>query len=110
VDAHHHHIGADMITEPPKGYRRPDHVTILGPYYRAVRLAKNISVNSLAERTGMSPSHICRLEKGQSTPSWSVFIRWTAGLEITNLNVEILSVDDLQIRVTEKTHHASPEQ
>jgi transcriptional regulator with XRE-family HTH domain len=44
----------------------------VGPTLRAMRLRKRLSLNELAERAGISPSHLSRIERGLTVPSYDV--------------------------------------
>lgn len=54
----------------------------LGPRLRAAREARKISVRSLAQRTGFSPSFLSQVELGQSSPSLASLQRICDALEL----------------------------
>lgn len=44
----------------------------VGPTLRALRLRSKLSLNDLAERADISPSHLSRIERGLTVPSYDV--------------------------------------
>ena len=44
----------------------------VGPTLRSMRLRRKLSLNDLAERAGISPSHLSRIERGLTVPSYDV--------------------------------------
>lgn len=44
----------------------------IGPTVKALRYQKHMSLNNLAEIAGISPSHLSRIERGLTVPSYDV--------------------------------------
>jgi XRE family transcriptional regulator of biofilm formation len=44
----------------------------VGPTLRALRFRKKLSLNELAEQAAISPSHLSRIERGLTVPSYDV--------------------------------------
>ena len=55
----------------------------LGAALRQLRARQHLSLRTLAERTGFSPSFLSQVENGQSSPSLSSFEKITAALGVT---------------------------
>lgn len=47
----------------------------IGPTLRAMRLRSDLSLNDLADTAGISPSHLSRIERGLTVPSYDVLDR-----------------------------------
>ncbi|MGH2561013.1 MAG: helix-turn-helix domain-containing protein, partial [Thermomicrobiales bacterium] len=47
----------------------------IGPTIKALRLERGLSLNDLAEQAGISPSHLSRMERGLTVPSYDVLDR-----------------------------------
>ncbi|HEV2528649.1 MAG TPA: helix-turn-helix transcriptional regulator [Thermomicrobiales bacterium] len=47
----------------------------VGPTIKALRLRKELSLHQLAETAGVSPSHLSRIERGLTVPSYEVLDR-----------------------------------
>ncbi|MGH2531180.1 MAG: helix-turn-helix domain-containing protein [Thermomicrobiales bacterium] len=47
----------------------------IGPTIKALRLERSLSLNDLAEQAGISPSHLSRMERGLTVPSYDVLDR-----------------------------------
>ena len=47
----------------------------VGPTIKALRLSKERSLNALAEEAEISPSHLSRIERGLTVPSYDVLDR-----------------------------------
>jgi transcriptional regulator with XRE-family HTH domain len=56
---------------------------VLGERLRAIRQARGLSVRSLAQRTGFSPSFLSQVELGQSSPSLASLQRIADALTIS---------------------------
>jgi transcriptional regulator with XRE-family HTH domain len=44
----------------------------IGPTVKALRYQRRMSLNTLAEQAGISPSHLSRIERGLTVPSYDV--------------------------------------
>lgn len=44
----------------------------MGPRIRELRMERNMTLDDLAQRAGISASHLSRLERGQTAPSFKV--------------------------------------
>lgn len=44
----------------------------MGPRIRELRIERNMTLDDLAQRAGISASHLSRLERGQTAPSFKV--------------------------------------
>jgi transcriptional regulator with XRE-family HTH domain len=44
----------------------------IGPTVKALRYQQHMSLNTLAEQAGISPSHLSRIERGLTVPSYDV--------------------------------------
>jgi transcriptional regulator with XRE-family HTH domain len=58
--------------------RSPEHGPVrqrIGPTIKALRLEHGLSLNDLAEDAGISPSHLSRMERGLTVPSYDVLDR-----------------------------------
>ena len=47
----------------------------IGPTIKALRVQQNLSLNALAAAAGISPSHLSRIERGLTVPSYDVLDR-----------------------------------
>ena len=47
----------------------------IGPTIKALRQEQGFSLNTLAEQAGISPSHLSRIERGLTVPSYDVLDR-----------------------------------
>ena len=47
----------------------------IGPTIKALRVKQNLSLNALAAAAGISPSHLSRIERGLTVPSYDVLDR-----------------------------------
>lgn len=47
----------------------------IGPTIKALRLERAMSLNDLATQAGISPSHLSRMERGLTVPSYDVLDR-----------------------------------
>ena len=47
----------------------------IGPTIKALRMERGYSLNALAEEAGISPSHLSRMERGLTVPSYDVLDR-----------------------------------
>jgi transcriptional regulator with XRE-family HTH domain len=47
----------------------------IGPAIKTLRLEHGMSLNALAEEAGISPSHLSRMERGLTVPSYDVLDR-----------------------------------
>lgn len=54
----------------PEDTRRPD--AQIGPIIRNLRIEREMTLDQLAARAGISASHLSRLERGQAEPSFTV--------------------------------------
>lgn len=54
----------------PRPSRRVD--LEIGPTIRSLRLERGLTLDQLASRAGISPSHLSRLERNQADPSFYV--------------------------------------
>ncbi|MGI8643985.1 MAG: helix-turn-helix domain-containing protein [Thermomicrobiales bacterium] len=71
----------------------------IGPVIKALRQDQQLSLQSVAERAGISPSHLSRIERGLTVPSYDVLDRIAdaIGSDLTTLRGEeksARSVDD----------------
>lgn len=55
--------------------------TGFGPRLRALREAKNLTQQQLAELTGMQYQNIARLERGDRSPSWKTVLKLAEALD-----------------------------
>jgi transcriptional regulator with XRE-family HTH domain len=62
----------------------------VGPIVRTLRERQGLSLVALAEATTLSPSHLSRIERGLTMPSYDVLARIAAalGTDLTALTVE----------------------
>ena len=54
----------------PEKSRQPD--LQIGPTIRQLRIDRQLTLDQLAARAGISASHLSRLERGQAEPSFTV--------------------------------------
>jgi transcriptional regulator with XRE-family HTH domain len=54
----------------------------LGEQVRTIRIYKGMSQKQLADRTGLAPPYISRMENGHMTPSLETLSRFAAALEV----------------------------
>jgi transcriptional regulator with XRE-family HTH domain len=47
----------------------------IGPTIKALRVSQGLSLNALAAEAGISPSHLSRIERGLTVPSYDVLDR-----------------------------------
>lgn len=71
----------------------------VGPALRSMRLRRSLSLNDLAERAAISPSHLSRIERGLTVPSYDVLdnIATALGSDLNSLRSQEKSaraVDD----------------
>lgn len=52
----------------------------VGPTLRSMRLRRKLSLNELADRAEISPSHLSRIERGLTVPSYDVLDNIAAAL------------------------------
>lgn len=50
---------------------------------RKLRTEKGLTQSALAQRVGLDPSRISRLEQGEGNPRWGTARRLAAGLEVS---------------------------
>lgn len=55
----------------------------IGSRIRELRVAKKLTLEQLSARVGISPSHLSRLERGQTSPSFTVAAALARELGIT---------------------------
>lgn len=55
---------------------------VFGRHIRRLRRHRDLTQEALAERTGLHPTYISRLEGGKALPSLSVILSLAAGLEV----------------------------
>lgn len=62
----------------------------VGPSVRALREERRLSLNSVATEAGISPSHLSRIERGLTVPSYDVLARTAdaLGTDLTSLTSE----------------------
>lgn len=62
----------------------------VGPTLRAMRARKKLSLNQLADEAGISPSHLSRIERGLTVPSYDVLdnIAAVLGSDLNSLRSE----------------------
>lgn len=58
---------------------------IIGRQIRAARKRKHLSGKELADKAGLDPSHISRIERGERDPSYAVLYELASILDITFL-------------------------
>ena len=71
----------------------------IGPVIKALRQDQRFSLQTVAERAGISPSHLSRIERGLTVPSYDVLDRIAdaIGSDLTSLRSDeksARSVDD----------------
>jgi transcriptional regulator with XRE-family HTH domain len=75
----------------------------VGPTLRSMRLRRKLSLNELAEKAVISPSHLSRIERGLTVPSYDVLdnIANALGSDLNSLRTKEKSAravdDDLQL-------------
>ena len=79
----------------------------VGPTLRSMRLRKRMSLNDLADRAEISPSHLSRIERGLTVPSYDVLdnIATALGSDLNSLRSKEKSaraVDDELHRLFDK--------
>jgi transcriptional regulator with XRE-family HTH domain len=62
----------------------------VGPTIKALRQTQGLSLNALADEAGISPSHLSRIERGLTVPSYDVLDRVAdaLGSDLTRLRSE----------------------
>jgi len=55
---------------------------ILGDRLHTIREAKQLSLQDIAKRTGLSPSYVMRVENGHAVPDIKTLEKWAAALEV----------------------------
>lgn len=62
----------------------------IGPTIKALRYQRQLSLNKLADGAGISPSHLSRIERGLTVPSYDVLDRIadTLGSDLSALRTE----------------------
>ncbi|MCQ6468392.1 helix-turn-helix domain-containing protein, partial [Vibrio parahaemolyticus] len=53
----------------------------VGPTLRSMRLRRKLSLNELADRAHISPSHLSRIERGLTVPSYDVLDNIASALD-----------------------------
>jgi transcriptional regulator with XRE-family HTH domain len=61
-----------MVTMPAMNERRTEARAVLSASLRALRLDAGLTQAQLAERAGLSPLTINRIENGHSLPEWDI--------------------------------------
>lgn len=75
----------------------------VGPTLRSMRLRRKLSLNELADRAEISPSHLSRIERGLTVPSYDVLdnIASALGSDLNSLRTKEKSAravdDDLRV-------------
>ncbi len=75
----------------------------VGPTLRSMRLRRKLSLNELADRAEISPSHLSRIERGLTVPSYDVLdnIAGALGSDLNALRTKEKSAravdDDLRL-------------
>lgn len=90
------------MPEDPDPQRRASNPPIrqrVGPVIKALRQEQRLSLQTVAERAGISPSHLSRIERGLTVPSYDVLDRIAdaIGSDLTSLRgseKSARSVDD----------------
>lgn len=74
-------LGCDIVVTSGRVRQR------IGPTLRMMRLRRGLSLNELAERAEISPSHLSRIERGLTVPSYDVLdnIATALGSDLTSL-------------------------
>lgn len=54
-----------------------------GERLKAIRIAAGLTQEQLAERVGMKPTNITRLEKGGRTPGWDTVLKLAEALNVS---------------------------
>jgi transcriptional regulator with XRE-family HTH domain len=78
-----------MSHEPDATGDRPAIRQRIGPVIKALRQDQRISLQTVAGRAGISPSHLSRIERGLTVPSYDVLDRIAdaIGSDLTSLRI-----------------------
>lgn len=78
-----------MSTEPISTSASPAVRQRIGPVIKALRQDQRISLQTVAGRAGISPSHLSRIERGLTVPSYDVLDRIAdaIGSDLTSLRI-----------------------
>lgn len=68
-----------MVTSSRPVHRRQR----IGPFIRDMRIEQRLTLDDLAERAGVSPSHLSRIERGHTLPSFIVLAGIAAALGVS---------------------------
>lgn len=71
----------------------------VGPTIKSLRYKKGMSLNTLAEAAGISPSHLSRIERGLTVPSYDVLDRIAEAL---GSDLSALRSDEQQARAVDE--------
>jgi len=73
-------------------------VNVIGAKVRSVRLKRRLTLNELAAKTGLSPSMVSTVERGQTSPSLATLYALAEGLEV-GINSLFVQADDAEMPV-----------
>lgn len=62
----------------------------LGEVLRLIRLVNDLSIKKLSEKTGISSSYICDMEKGNKPPTLRAIDKYSVGLGIDKPTIFVL--------------------
>jgi len=65
-----------------RGHRSEQSITMIGDRLRAIREAKQLTQEDIAERTGFSQACVSRVEKGDAIPSIETVEKWARALQV----------------------------
>lgn len=79
-----------MTSETHAGSGNPAIRQRIGPVIKAMRQEQHISLQTVAERAVISPSHLSRIERGLTVPSYDVLDRIAdaIGSDLTSLRID----------------------
>lgn len=75
----------------------------VGPRLRAARLKQDLTLDALAERTGISPSTLSRLESGKRAPNLELLLPVTRALRIGLDDLMMWNAPDPRVRARTRT-------
>src|SRR5687768_17127109 len=87
----------------------------VGPTLRSMRLRRKLSLNELADRAHISPSHLSRIERGLTVPSYDVLDNIASALDsdlssLRSLEKTARAVDDELRSMFDRLHLAESAQ
>ena len=98
-------VGSESVTSPRTVVTTEDHLTELGGRIRALRVEQGLTLQMIAERTGLSSSMVSMVERGRTSPSIGTLIAISSALGVHMADLFELDVDGSRDVVQRSADH-----